>query len=105
MKVSTVHRRLVADWGAKDVPMGGVVPPSISTFARKLVKSQPFCKRIGHSIFCDLSLVTIVGQLVKTPPPQQKVSRHITGGLSKIMGTTAPKPSGSTTPASAPEFC
>ena len=45
-------------------------------------KGQPGSKWVGHSIFCDLvvfsnNLVTIVGQLVRTPP-QQKVSRHIT---------------------------
>ena len=58
----------------------GVTPSlNICKFARKFVKSQPCCKRVGHIIFCDHILVTIVvGQLVKTPPPQLKVSRHIT---------------------------
>ena len=36
-------------------------------------------RELLHSIFCDLFLVTIVGQLVKRPIPQRKVSRHITG--------------------------
>ena len=65
--------------GCADGGMGSVAPPSIFKFARKLVKSQPCCKRVGHSNFCDLFLVTIVGQFVKMPPPQRKVSRHITG--------------------------
>ena len=51
----------------RDVPIGGVggvVPPNIFKFARKLVKKQPSCKRVGKRIF----LVTIVDQLVNPPP-------------------------------------
>ena len=47
----------------------------------KIVKRQPCCKRVSNSIFCDLFFflgTIVVGQLVKTPPPQQKVSRQIT---------------------------
>ena len=33
---------------------GGVKPPNIFKFARKLIKRQPCCKRIVKSIFCDL---------------------------------------------------
>ena len=29
------------------------MPPNIFKFARKLVKSQPCCKGVGHTIFCD----------------------------------------------------
>ena len=35
-------------------------------------------ERVGNSIFSVTFFVRIVGQLVKTPPPQKKVSRHIT---------------------------
>ena len=57
----------------------GALSPNIFNFARKLVKSQPFCERVCYSIFCDLFfLVSIVGQLVKVPPSRQKVSLHIT---------------------------
>ena len=43
--------------------------------------SQAGSKRVGHGIFCDLlfvspNLVTIVGQLVRTPPPTEGVSAH-----------------------------
>ena len=49
--------------------------------ARKSVKCRPCRKRNGHSFFrhrpCFL-LVTVVGQIVKTPrAPKQKISRHI----------------------------
>ena len=60
--------------GCADGRRGGVAPPSIFKFARKLVKSQLGSKRVGHSIFCDLflllsnNLITIGGQLVRTPP-------------------------------------
>ena len=43
---------------AGDVLMGGVTSPNTFKFARKLVKSQPCCKRVGHSIFYDLSFFT-----------------------------------------------
>ena len=51
-------------------------PPNIFKFTRKLVKSQPCCKRVGHNIFCVLLLVTIVGQSVKPSPPTEGVSAH-----------------------------
>ena len=38
----------------RDVPIGGHCAPNILKFAWKLVKSQPCCKRVHHSIFCDL---------------------------------------------------
>jgi len=53
-----------ANWGA----CGASCTPNIFKFASKLVKRQLCCKRVGDSIFCDLFLVTIVGQLVKTLP-------------------------------------
>jgi len=59
-------------FNTKDVPIGGVegvAPPNISLIARKLVKRQPCWKRVGNSNFCDPFLLTMVGQLVKTPPP------------------------------------
>ena len=62
--------------------MGGVAPPNNFKFARKLVKISQAAKTVGHSIFCDLffsnnSLVTMVGQLVRTPPPPTEgVSAH-----------------------------
>ena len=53
---------------------GGVAPPNIFKFARKLSKvSWP-----QYFPWPCFVLVTIVGQLGKTPPPhQQKVSQHI----------------------------
>ena len=49
---------------------GHVKPPRIFKLARKLVKSQQCCKRVGHSIFCELFfLLTVVGQFFKAPPP------------------------------------
>ena len=78
---------------SRDMPIGGVggiAPPNIFKFARKLVKRQPCCKRGWLQYFLGLFvLITIVGQLVKTPSSKQKVSRHITefkgngGGLVK----------------------
>ena len=53
--------------------------PKILKFARKLVKSQPWCKRVGHNIFCDFFILeAIVGKLVKTPPPHWEESWYIT---------------------------
>ena len=64
----------------RDVPNGGVGrrrTPNVFKFARKLVRRQPCCKRVGNSIFCDFFLVTIVGEFVKTPPPRTEgVSVH-----------------------------
>ena len=62
----------------RDVPVGergggAPRPLNIFKFARELVKRQPCCKRVDNSIFCEF-LVAIAGQLVKTPPHQQKVS-------------------------------
>ena len=66
--------------------MGGVRgrrTPNIFKFARKLVKKASQAARGLATVFSvtfyfSNNLVTIVGQLVRTPPPQQKVSRHIT---------------------------
>ena len=58
----------------------GLCAPYIFEFIRKLVKILPGYKSVGHSIFCDLffsnNLVTIVGQLVRTPPPTKGVLKH-----------------------------
>ena len=66
----------------RDVPMGVVGasrPPILSNLQGSLSNvSHAASKGVGHSIFCDFFLIAIVGQLAKTPPPQQKVSRHIT---------------------------
>ena len=56
---------------------GSSHPSNMFKFPRKLVKSQPYCKSIGPSIFCyHFVLVTIMGQLVKTPPPTEGASAH-----------------------------
>ena len=39
---------------------GGITPPNIFKFVKKLVKSLLCCKTVGHNIF-------LVGQLVKPP--------------------------------------
>ena len=68
----------------------GVAPPNIFKFARKFVKSQSRSKRVGHCPFCDLLLVTIVGQLVKTPPPPTEgVSAHHLGVMIPPKGSNA----------------
>ena len=68
----------------RDVPTegtwGDIAPPNIFKFARKLVKRQPCCKRDGNSIFCDLFLLVIVGQLVKTPPNRKCLGTSLTFG-------------------------
>ena len=54
---------------------GGRVPPASDVFrnVRKLVKSRrPCCKRNGQSVFRELILVIVVGQTVKTNPPNGK---------------------------------
>ena len=53
---------------------------NIVKFARKLVNSQPCCRRVCHSIFRDL-LVFIKNRwsIGQTPLRQWKVSRHIAG--------------------------
>ena len=49
-------------------------------FARKLVKSWPCYKSVRHSVFPLPFLVTVVDQMVKTPPPPNgKMSRNIPG--------------------------
>ena len=55
------------------------MPPNTLKFVRKLVKSKSCCKRVDYSSLRDLFLVKIVGQSVSAPPPQWKVSQHITG--------------------------
>ena len=39
----------------KYVWVGGIMPPNISKFARRLVKSQPCCKRVDHNISVTFS--------------------------------------------------
>ena len=58
--------------------VGGRHAPSIFKIARKLIKSQPCCKRNGHTIFCDFVLFSN-SSLWKhqKPPPQLKVFRQI----------------------------
>ena len=56
--------------------MGASRPPNIP---RKLVKSQPCCKRVGHSKFCDFFYIIsnnggLIGQ--NAPPPTEGVSVH-----------------------------
>ena len=63
-----------------DVRMGGVTrTPNIFKFARKWDKvslaAGELTTALSETFFF---LVSIIGQLVKTPP-QRKVSRHITG--------------------------
>ena len=62
----------------KDVPMGASRPsPILSNLQESLSKSQPCCKRVGHSISCDMFLVTILGQMVQRPPPTtESASAH-----------------------------
>ena len=55
------------------------MPPNIFKNARKLVKILPCCKRNGHILFVTFSfLVTVVGQMMKTPPPVKNVFAHLT---------------------------
>ena len=60
--------------------MGASHPCDVFKFARNLVKSQPCYKRFGHSIVLDFFLVTIVGPMVKTPPPSGMCLRTSLGG-------------------------
>ena len=64
--------------------------PRIFIFARKLVKSQPCCKRTGHGIFRELFSVTVFVQLVKTPPlsPSTKgfSAINVSSTSSSLMG-------------------
>ena len=52
--------------------------PNIIKFTRKLIKSQPCCKRVGNSNFCDLIVLSnnswSIGQ--NAPPPTDDVSAH-----------------------------
>ena len=52
--------------------------PNIFKFARKLVKSRPCCRRVGHSIFSHLFFFFSSNNWsISQNAPQQKVSRHI----------------------------
>ena len=62
---------------SRDVPMGGmgdVTPPNIVKCARKLVKVQSCCRRVGHSIFRDLSFSNNGWSIGQTLPPKKSVS-------------------------------
>jgi len=60
--------------------------PNIFKFARKIVKSQPWCKRVGHSIFYHLfSFFSNNIWSISQNAPQQKVSRHITALESRTV--------------------
>ena len=81
----------------RDVAMGGMGasrPPNIFKFARKLVKKVSQTARglvtafFVTFLFFSNNVVTIVGQFVRTPPPpQQKVSRHITDCVVRWMSS------------------
>ena len=70
---------------AKDAPMSGEhCTPNIVKFASKLVKRQPCCKRVGHSIFCDLVFSNnswSIGQ----PPPNRKCLGTSLGNAQKYI--------------------
>ena len=72
---------------ARDMPMGGVgasCSPILSNLRESWSKVSQTTRGLATvfsvTFFCfNDNLVAIVGQLViRTPPPQQKVSRHIT---------------------------
>ena len=60
--------------------MKGVAPPPIFSNLQESWSNVSHAARELATVFSAtfFSLVTIVGQLVKTPSPQQRVSRHIT---------------------------
>ena len=63
--------RISRDFTSRDVPMGARrPPPNVVKYARELATVL--------SVTFNVFLVTVVGQMVKRPPPQRKVSRHIT---------------------------
>ena len=76
-------------WGGRCAPL------IFSNLQESWSKVSQAAMRVGHSIFCDLfvcfsnNLVTI-GQLVRTPPPQQKVPRHITIYMYALEYTHSP---------------
>ena len=59
-----------------DGSVGALRSPMISNLQGSWSKASQAAKRVDHSIFCDLflsnNLVTIVGQLVGTPPPNKR---------------------------------
>ena len=58
---------------------GRHAPPQCFQICKKVGQKGAMLQENRQKFFCDFfSLVTIGGQLVKTPPPQQKVSRNIT---------------------------
>ena len=72
---------------------GDVAPPIFSNLQESWSKVSQAAKRVDHSIFCDFfsnDLVTILGQLVRTPHPQQKASPHITGGDARMGSYLGP---------------
>ena len=40
------------------------MPPIFLKLQDSWSKSQPYCKRVGHSVFRGLFLVTVVGQII-----------------------------------------
>ena len=50
--------------------------PRCFKFSSKLVKSQPCCKRVGHSIFSDLFEFFLVAMVVKFVRTTESVSAH-----------------------------
>ena len=59
-------------WGASR-------PPISSNLQESWSKASHAARELVTVCSVTYFLLTIVGQLVKTPPPQQKVSRYITG--------------------------
>ena len=57
--------------------MGGVAPPIFSNSKESWLKVSHAARELATVFSVTFYLVTIVSQLVKTPHPQQKVSRHI----------------------------
>ena len=55
----------------------GSCPPNIYEMVRKLVKSWPYCKMLGHSIFQYLFLLAVVGQVVKISPNGKCLCRSL----------------------------
>ena len=57
---------------------GGCAPNAFD-IARKFIKKSVMLQESWSQFFRDFILVKVGGQTVKKPPPQWKVSRHISG--------------------------